>query len=162
MKDLLESSHFFVASSNLQSAAAALRKIEESQALDSHDRENLKWCGRFLTEVDWDTDCGSAEQISGDLSVQATEVRPSFYAALLNIQPALRRGGLRSDEARQQFFVSTYQLLASGGQKRKNNPQKTELELAAIFLDELAKALLLRLIETRAPADRNLADALLS
>jgi hypothetical protein len=116
MKDLLESSHIFVASSNLQSAATALRKIEEGQALDSSDRTNLKWSGRFLEEVDWDTDCASAEQISGDLSVQATEVRPSFYAALLSIQPAFRRAGIKADNDRQRFFMSTYRLLTAGGQ----------------------------------------------
>jgi hypothetical protein len=149
MKDLLESSQLFEASSRLQSAATALRKIEKGESLDNRERKDLKWSGHFLEEVDWDADTGCDENVSGDLSVQATEVRPSFYAALYNREADFQRAGITGRDQRHEFFSMTYRLLTHGGRvSGKRSKKRSNIELAALFLDELSKALHLRLTDS--------------
>jgi hypothetical protein len=148
MKDLLESSQIFAASSRLQSAATALRKMEKGQSLDAREQDILKWSGRFLEEVDWDADASCTENVSGELTVQATEVRPSFYAALHNRDADFRRAGIDGEAERHQFFSTTYQLLTNGGRvPRKQAISPDKIELAADFLEELSRALSLLLKE---------------
>lgn len=159
MKDLAESSQLFEASSRLQSAATALRKINAHRPLAASDRTSLRWSGRFLEEVDFNVDPRSHQSASGDLSVQATEVRPSFYAALLNVQPAFRAAGIKAEPQMKTFLLSTYHVLTSGGDVgRKKIEPPTRLDLAASFLEELSRALLIRLTDNGASSNTDLAD----
>jgi hypothetical protein len=157
MKDLFESSQIFEASSRLQSAAASLRKIKDHQSLTPNERGNLRWSGRFLKEVDWSEDTRNGASVSGELSVQATDVRPSFYATLLHIQPVLRSAGIHAEDQLQQFLSATYHLLTAGGyDKRKQAFDAATIDLAATLLEELASALLIRLTGNGVPTDTNL------
>ncbi len=159
MKDLAESSQLFEASSRLQSAATALRKIETHRPLAQSDRSSLRWSGKFLEEVDLNVDPRSHHSASGELSVQATEVRPSFYAALLNIQPAFRAAGIKADQQMQTFLASTYHVLTSGGRLgRKQTKESSRLDLAATFLEELSRALLVRLTDNGVPSNKELVE----
>ena len=159
MKDLAESSQLFEASSRLQSAATALRKIEAHCPLAESDRSTLRWSGKFLEEVDLNVDPRSHQSASGELSVQATEVRPSFYAALLNIQPTFRAAGIRADTQLQTFLLYIYRVLTSGGHlEPKRNRESSRLDLAATFLEELSKALLVRLTNNGVPSNKDLVE----
>lgn len=159
MKDLAESLQLFEASSRLQSAATALRKLEAHRPLAPSDRNSLRWSGKFLEEVDLNVDPRSHQSASGELSVQATEVRPSFYAALLNIQPEFRAAGIKAEPQLQRFLLSTYHLLTSGGHRGTNkNPEPNRLDLAAGFLEELSRALLIRLTNNGVPSNKELVE----
>lgn len=152
MRDLTESSRLFEASSRLQSAATAVAKLQASQALNDVDRENLGWAGQFLSEVDSTTNPEGVGGITGDLAVQATDVRPSFYAALVNVEPALKGEGIEADSELQDFLSATYQYLESAG-ATANLQSGGRIHLAQVLLEELAKALLIRLTGNGVPLE---------
>ncbi len=162
MRDPLESAQIFEASSRLQSAATTLRKMQKGDKLLDPDRENLKWSGHFLEEVDW-TAADCREGVSADLAMQATEVRPSFYATLLHIKPSFQKAGITETTQRNDFFLSTYELLTSGGaQVRPSGPEGTiDVGLAAVFLEELSRSLLVLLNENRERAESDLVHSLI-
>jgi hypothetical protein len=155
MKDLHETSRLFEASSRLQSAATVLRKCHSGDQLNSDDRESLVWAGRFLSEVDSSTNPAGACGASGGLSVQATEVRPSFYTTLLNVEPAFRGAGITADSELRSFLSATYAFLLSEGRSATDSPVD-HLELAAFLLQELAKALLIHLTGNGVPFESEL------
>lgn len=155
MKDLLEESQIFEASSRLQSAASALHKVMDGIELHPTERRNMKWSGRFLKEVDQRQSSRGTTSVSGELSVQATDVRPSFYATLFQLQPMLREAGIKAEEEVEAFLWSTYQLLTAGGEYRgERRCDAKTIGLAATFLEELASTLLIRLTGNGAPVDK--------
>lgn len=153
MRSLLETSEIFEASSKLQAAATALAAISERAAIRDADRENLKWCGNFLQEVDWSTHTPGAAAGCGNLAVQATEVRPSFYATLLNARRLFLDAGVRENEI-QAFLAKTYEFLSSA--ETMNGCDVRQLKLAAIFLDKVAADLLMRLTANGVPLERDM------
>jgi hypothetical protein len=151
MKNLLESSEVFEASSRLQAAATTLHKISQGEELTDRDRDNLQWCGQFLEEVDW----GAQENGAGEnahFSVPATEVRPSFYETLLNTQAVFEQAGIQDPEDLRNFLSGTYQLLLSRGTVENGS---LNINLAAIFLERFATELLLRLSGNGVPLEKN-------
>src|SRR2546423_3643134 len=104
MKSVLESSEVFEASSKLQAAATALDKLSHGGQLGREERENLKWCGVFLEELDWRAPAHGGSEGAAHLSVRATEVRPSFYATLRNTQQLFHDAGIERPEQIHEFL----------------------------------------------------------
>jgi hypothetical protein len=153
MKNLLESSEIFEASSRLQAAASALRKISQGEKLTEYDQYNLQWCGQFLEEVDW----GAQDHPVGDighLAVQATEVRPAFYVTLLNTQKVFEEGGIQDPKELRNFLSAMYLFLVSGG-KTNENQFLEKIDLGATFHERLATELLMRLTGNGVPMEKN-------
>jgi hypothetical protein len=151
MKNLLETSEIFEASSRLQAAATTLQKISRGENLKDYDRDNLQWCGEFLEEVDW----GTRENLRGDaahFAVQATEVRPSFYETLLNSGRVFEEAGIQDPDDLRKFLSSMYSFLASRGTVEN---ESLNITLAAVFLERLATELLLRLTGNGVPVDED-------
>lgn len=146
MKDLNESGRLFEVSSRLQSAAAALKRLQEGEEATIGDKESLAWAGRFLQEVDFTTNPVSAGGVASHLSVQATDVRPAFYTAIIQVEPEFRVAGISADDDLRKYLSDTYRFL-SGAQVKP----KSGLHLAEILLHELSKALLVRLTGNGVP-----------
>src|ERR1039458_9044394 len=158
MTDLNESSHLFEASSRLDSAATILGRLSEGQATTPADREALKWAGGFLSEVDWSSGVSNDARSLGNLAVQATEVRPTFYAALIGIERRLREAGLKQENEVVEFLQKLYRFLIRGGMKGKGKATlpSERLQLASAFLLELSQRLLIQLTDNGLP-DPNIA-----
>lgn len=140
MKDLIESSRLFEASSRMQTAANTLRQISDRAVPDPALRENLQWVGHFLEEVDL-ASFGQSD-ISADFAVPATEARPFFYEALDNIDTLLRASGIADESKLRIFLTETFGVLTSGGGKTVSAQQ---LSLAAALLERFASAILTQL-----------------
>jgi hypothetical protein len=158
MADLSESSRLFEASSRLDSAATVLLKLSEGQPPTGIDRQTLEWAGSFLREVDWSTRDNCPTGIASNLAVQATEVRPTFYAALIGIQLRLREAGLNQEKEVANFLRRLYQFLINGGPqgKTKAGLPADKLKLASAFLRHLAEGLLIQLTDNGLPRQNEL------
>jgi len=154
MKDLDEFSRLFEASSRLQSAATALVKLHGGQALDADDRENLGWAGTFLSAVSSTTSPPGASGRGGDLSVNVTYVRPSFYSALQSVEPHLKDEDVTAETDLTSFLSTTYQFLESSSASSGSNFSRG-YKMAKLLLEELSKALLLRISDNHAPLTLN-------
>jgi hypothetical protein len=154
MKDLSESARFFEASSRLQSAATALKRLREGAQVTIDDKESLAWAGRFLQEVDSTTNPDGTGNVTGHLSVQATDVRPAFYAALIHVEPEFRIAGISADDDLRKYLSDTYRFLSGAEVKPKSG-----LHLAEILLHELSKALLVRLTGNGVPMRAELRES---
>lgn len=158
MTDLLEVSRLFEASSRIDSAANILRKLTQGESPNLLERETLVWAGNFLIQVDWTSGNSSAVGSVGNLTVQATAVRPTFYAALIGIERRLREAGLNEDKQIAGFLRKLYQFLVKGGitEKNKRALPADKLQLAVVFLRELADGLLIQLTDNGAPKENDL------
>jgi hypothetical protein len=152
MEDLAESSRIFEASSLLQTAATALQKIEHLQAIRPSEKEALKWVGNFLPQVDWLAGPEIRASVSGDFSVQATYVRPSFYAALNKLEHHLKKAGIKQGQHVVSFLSDLYKFLQSGGSEN-DLKLKSKLGLASTLLQELSMGLLVELTNNGLPRE---------
>lgn len=150
MKNLLESSEIFEASSRLQAAATSLKRISQGKNLTERDEDNLHWCGQFLGEVDWGAQDHGVGEV-GHLAVQATEVRPSFY---ITLQRVFEDAGIQHPEELRNFLSAMYRFLLSRG-KAGENQFLEKIDLAATFLEQLATELLIRLTGNGVPLEKN-------
>jgi hypothetical protein len=157
MADLIESSRLFDASCRLDSAATILNKLSEGRPPTPKDREALVWAGSFLNQVDWTAGSSNGAGVVGNLAVQATAVRPTFYAALISLQRRLIDEGLTHEKEVIDFLRRLYQLLKKGGSSNKAKPLPAEkLRLASVFLHELSQRLLIQLTDNGVPRDNEL------
>lgn len=156
MADLIESSRLFEVSSRLDSAATVLSKLSKGQPTTSTDRELLVWAGGFLNQVDWTAGSSNGAGSIGNLSVQATEVRPTFYAALIGIERRMREAGLERENEVVEFLRRLYQFLIRGGSKGKGVLPSDKLQLASALLSELSQRLLMQLTDNGLPRDNEL------
>ena len=141
MRDLDTAAKLFQASTRLQRASTALERIARGAELDSSDQQALQWAGEFLPHVDLDSPVPSSG-VAGGLSVQATAVRPTWYASLLKVLPAFAAEGLHEGELTK-FFAALFRLLKDGGRSSPvNSLPPRRLFLAANFLHELSAGLL--------------------
>lgn len=154
MKTVLASSDIFEASSKLQAAASILERLSRGESLRAEDRDNLRWCGSFLEEVDWKAPTEASREGATHLSVRATEVRPSFYATLRNTQQLFRDAGLQEEQQVREFLSSTYQFLRSTAEGKEQQSFE-HIDLATAFLKRLSAELLLRLTRNGVPAERD-------
>ena len=156
--ELTEASHLFEASSKLDSAATILNKLSSGEPATADDRNILEWTGRFLNQVDWTA--GSSGHGGGvaNLTVQATVVRPTFYAALIGIERRLREAGLQQEKEVTNFLRMLYRFLVRRGAQGKSQQRipADRLRLAAAFLRELSKGLLVQLTDNSLPRENEL------
>lgn len=148
MKDLIESSRLFEASSRMQTAANSLKVLADKGQIDQQLRANLDWVHHFLHEVDL-TSFGQSD-ISPDFAVPATEARPFFYAALANIDDALRAAGINDEVELQHLVAQTFDALDLGASEK---PASARLRVVANVLERFANAILTRLDSLPSPID---------
>ena len=156
MTELSESSRLFEASSRLDSAAAVLSKLSKGEQTTSAERKALVWAGDFLCRVDWTAGGGNGAASFGNLAAQATEVRPTFYAALIAIERRLREAGLTREEQVVEFLRKLYQFLANGGANGNSKLPAERLQLASVLLLELSQRLLIQLTDNGLPREDEL------
>jgi hypothetical protein len=161
MKSVLASSDIFEASTKLQAAATALEKVLRGEQLRSEERENLKWCGVFLEEIDWRAPADAATEAASHLSVRATEVRPFFFATLRNTQQLFHDAGIEDPEQIREFLSSTYHFLRST-EATHDSARVEHLDLAVAFLQRLSTELLSRLSGNGVPTERDRSASLLA
>ncbi len=140
MKDLIESSQLFEASSRMQTASNTLRQMANQSVPDPALRQNLQWVGHFLEEIDL-ASFGQSD-FSANFAVPATEARPFFYEALANIDELLQAAGIADEQKLRTFLTDTFSVLTSGGGKKLPPAQ---LSLAATLLERFANAMLTQL-----------------
>jgi hypothetical protein len=132
MSDLLQSAKLFEVSVRLTDASNCLRTIEDNEP-DLSCQESLKWAGRFLTEVDWNS--GVTNQgIEGGLAVSATSARPKFYAAINRIAPRFKDVGINSENDLSAYFKRVYSLLNSGGTQEDLGTEELRLFEDLLYL----------------------------
>lgn len=155
MDDLIESSRLFEASSRLQSAASVLAGLAEGGAINNQDVSVLKWAAEFLRQVDWTAGDSDTRGVSGRLALQATTVRPVFYAALIGIQKRLLDAGIGNEAKVVAFLRKLYSFLEEGGNHGKKNGtlEPAHLALAATLLHEIATGILLQLTDNGLPRE---------
>lgn len=140
MKDLIESSRLFEASSRMQTAANTLRLMNSQQVVEASLCANLEWVGHFLQQVDLST--FGQTGISADFAIPATEARPFFYEALADIDNLLHAADIEDDAKLRSFLTDTFTSLTSSGSK-SIAPDK--ISLVATLLERFANAILTRL-----------------
>jgi hypothetical protein len=154
MKTVLASSDIFEASSKLQAAATTLQRLLRGDDVCEEDRENLRWCGSFLEELDWRASADNVSEGAAHLSVRATEARPFFYATLRHTRHLFNEAGIGDAEQIQEFLSSTYEFLMAAGEEAKGEDLQ-HMDLAAAFLGRLSTELLLRLTGNGVPAEKD-------
>jgi len=156
--ELTDASHLFEASSRLDSAATILNKLSNGKAATPADRIILEWTGRFLNQVDWTAGSSAHSGSVAHLTVQATAVRPTFYAALIGIERRLREAGLKQEKEVTDFLRMLYRFLIKRGSQGKSKQflPAEKLQLASAFLRELSKGLLVQLTDNGLPRENEL------
>jgi hypothetical protein len=143
MSDLYSATSLFETSTRLQSASIALARLSTGDPLDDRSGESLVFAGRLLGQIPWEQQPG----VSGGLTVEATQARPSFLASLRKIRPQMLKEGLKEDEQIFEFLAQLNKTLKSGGRDKALGA--SQIRLAASLLHELAHDLLMRLSQGR-------------
>jgi hypothetical protein len=151
MKDLIESSRLFEASSRMQTAANSLKVLADNGKIDQQLRANLDWVHHFLHEVDL-ASFGQSD-ISPDFAVPATEARPFFYAAMANIDDALRAAGIHDEVELRHLVADTFDALEPNANKQ---PASAKLRAVAKLLERFANAILNKLDSPPFPNDASM------
>jgi hypothetical protein len=151
MKDLIESSRLFEASSRMQTAANSLKVLADNGHIDQRLRENLDWVHHFLHEVDL-ASFGQSD-ISPDFAIPATEARPFFYSAVAQIDDALRASGIRDEAQLRELLANTFDALDAKDTKK---PTADQLHVVANVLERFANAILTRLDAVPSPIDTSI------
>jgi hypothetical protein len=144
MSDLLQSSRLFEVSTRLQTASACLSRLAVGETPEPACEESLKWAGNFLGQVDWNSELEPGPRAGGNLAVQATTTRPTFYASVLKIAPDFVSAGVKTQDEIVVYLRSVYELLDSGGAK-KSSLSADRISLAARLLHVMSQSLLAQL-----------------
>ncbi len=153
MEDLSSVVSLLTMSSNLEHAAMSLRKILEERELDETETAALKWAGEFLRVVDWGTAVPDAQDVDGHVAVQATSIRPTFYACLFRIGPEFKEAGFTKESEVTSFLGKLYHNLEQPGAPGRGRPKlkATEADLGYQLLHGMAEALLVQVDSNGSP-----------
>lgn len=141
MPNIFESSDLFEASIRFEDASASLAQIAANKQLQSTGMESLKWAGELLRTVDWDLQKESTRNVSPEVAVQATSIRPFFYNVLVESREQFIQAGIDSEDEALNFFRDFYRLL--NGEREPSDFGSSHLWLASTFLHEISRGLLL-------------------
>lgn len=149
MSNLFESGDLFEASTRLESASASIARLADGHKLDDKGKEALRWAGELLLCVDWQGGSGRDANVSPDTAVRATSVRPTFYTTLLRTREEFRKADLKNEDEVFHFLRDLYLLLS--GKKDAGDVSDLRLKLAADFIHEISKDLLLQVCHNGLP-----------
>lgn len=153
MEDLSRVVSLLTMSSNLEHAAMSLKKIVHKQDLDETETVALKWAGEFLRLVDWGSAVPEAQDVDGHAAVQATSIRPTFYACLFRIGPEFKEAGFTKESEVTSFLSKLYNNLEQPGAPGRGRPKlkDTEAGLGYQLLHGMAEALLVQVDNNGSP-----------
>jgi len=143
MSNLFESGDLFEASTRLEYAAACIERLANQEKPDEKAEKALRWAGELLACVDWESGTEERAKVSPDTAFRATSVRPTFYTTLLRMRQEFEESGLKNDRDVFRFLSSLYLLLNDRGTQQPTMMPKARLDLAASFIHEISRDLLL-------------------
>ena len=135
----------------MQTAASLLAELASGDVPDTGGQEALRWTGRLLAQIDWDSEVPVEGQAGAGFAVQATTTRPAFYASLIKVAPRLREAGIKSEPEVAKFLGRLYSLLESGGADAAVFPPG-HLRVGAMFLRELSSGIIVELSDNGLPS----------
>lgn len=159
MEDLSLTSKLFLASSKLNQASSWLQKLAKGTKPDAEGIETLKWAGHFLGEVDVSSKpYGSSA--GGNLSIQATSVRPTFYSSVMRIAPLFQKAGFNNGDEIIGFLnrLNGLLLMESAPTAKSQKPDPAHYRLAGELLREVSRSIMVQLSNNGLPRHGTLGE----
>ena len=117
--DLQEKAELFATDVRLQSVSSILKNLLEGKVLVTQEKELLRWAGKLVGEVDWDSSAyKSRKEKKGVYFLLITnKIRPIFYQTFLDMRVPLNRD----------FLDRLYETLCSSGDRMQLNPEELRI-----------------------------------